>query len=101
MTYKPLRLGTGKGWYLHKKTGYIIGRVNGTQHYQHRYIMEQHIGRALFTEEHVHHINGIKTDNRLENLQIISASDHARDHTVEKNKNGQHIRAANIRWGNI
>lgn len=38
----------------------------------HRVIMEEFLGRKLNTKEHVHHINGIKTDNRIENLQVIS-----------------------------
>ena len=37
---------------------------------QHRYVMEQHIGRPLRKDETVHHINGDRLDNRLENLQL-------------------------------
>lgn len=39
---------------------------------QHRVVMEEHIGRPLEDEENVHHRNGIRHDNRLENLELWS-----------------------------
>ena len=53
------------------KTGYIRVSVDGKRVLQHRYIMEQHLGRKLTRSETIHHINGIRADNRIENLELI------------------------------
>lgn len=48
--------------------------------YEHRNVVEEHLGRYLEKDEHVHHLNGIKSDNRLENLQVMSNSEHQKIH---------------------
>ena len=43
---------------------------------EHRYLVEQKIGRRLREDEVIHHVNGDKLDNRLENLEIINPAEH-------------------------
>jgi hypothetical protein len=52
------------------KSGYVTGSLHGKRRIQHRCIMEEKIGRELFKFENVHHINGIRDDNRIENLEL-------------------------------
>jgi hypothetical protein len=52
--------------------------VNGTRYLEHRWIMEQHLGRKLLSHEEVDHINRIKSDNRIENLRILDKQAHGK-----------------------
>ena len=66
------------GWDTHEsgrrqtKDGYVLIRdKNGNWKAEHRVLMEQKMGRPLIPKiESVHHINGIRNDNRLENLEL-------------------------------
>lgn len=61
---------------------YKVVYVDGVRHFEHRYVMEQHLGRKLSRDECVHHINGDRRDNRLENLELISRAEHNREHAL-------------------
>jgi hypothetical protein len=72
----PLRKMQAGVWGEWKVTsdGYIrrSRTVNGIAEYQHlhRLTMEDELGRPLLPSENVHHINGIRHDNRIENLEL-------------------------------
>ncbi len=57
-------------------------RYNPIRKYEHRIVMEQFIGRELKQDEHVHHIDGNKLNNTLDNLQLVTLSAHAKYHAL-------------------
>jgi hypothetical protein len=74
------------GRWIHK-TGYVF--VAAADHptanrdgyvLEHRYVMEKHLGRILAKNEHVHHINGVKSDNDLNNLVVLTKAEHHQLH---------------------
>ena len=48
----------------------------------HRYVMEQYLGRKLLGDEVVHHKDGNKENNDIDNLELMSLSEHSRQHML-------------------
>jgi len=82
--WKGGRAATGQGYVLaympaHHPFAPQMRRSNGYC-LEHRLVMAEHLGRPLRRSETVHHVNGDKTDNRIENLQIRHGKHGANEH---------------------
>jgi hypothetical protein len=84
--------GNWKGGRTISKSGYVLIRV-GQDHplsdvrgyaYEHRLVASEKIGRLLLDNEQVHHINHNKQDNRPENLEVLTPSQHRFAHRTKK-----------------
>ena len=71
------------GWYWNDE-GYKVKTVNGKLVRQHRFVMEEHLGRPLLPNEEVHHRNAVRDDNRIENLELWTGSHPAGSRVVDK-----------------
>lgn len=75
------------------EAGYVEVRLPGHPHarngrvMEHVVVAEDMLGRSLRPDEHVHHRNGNKRDNTPSNLQVLTASEHAKLHVAERTAN--------------
>ena len=95
----PWNKGTAKGFI--DQRGYRCFKIGNKTIREHRIIMEKHLGRKLEPWEHVHHIDGNKTNNKIENLQLvdvlqridvlqlIDAAAHNKEHHQGSKRSGQ------------
>jgi len=77
----------GKSWRgRSKEAAYRVILVDGRYVAEHRYVAEQLIGRKLHRREHVHHKDGNKMNNSPDNLQVLTATEHAKLHMTDDHK---------------
>jgi len=71
----------GEGHFIQ---GYWRSSKDGLRLLEHRRVMSEFLGRSLLADETVHHLNGNRSDNRLENLELWSTSQPPGQRVVDK-----------------
>lgn len=73
----PLVRGKTTAVYRVDSNGYVSKFMDKVKVLEHREIMAEHIGRPLHSWENVHHKNGLRADNRIENLELWTKPQYA------------------------
>lgn len=69
----PRKAAKGAALWTPTRDGYMRRSFNGEIQLQHRCVMEERLGRRLWPDETVHHKNGDRSDNRIDNLELWSS----------------------------
>jgi hypothetical protein len=84
----PWNAGTSKGWIDNRGYRWLYVEENGRKRArrEHRVLMEKHLGRKLEPWEIVHHKDGNRSNNSLENLSVMEFGEHTTHHGTGSRK---------------